>query len=59
MFWLILCAVVLVVLPVVLRIFAEEGPDGGVVHLSGEDGDSTGDDDPDIMLAAGTGEMAA
>lgn len=58
MFWFVLAVVVLVILPAACALIPE-GHDNGYVHNSGEGRDGTGDDDPDIMLAAGTGKMAA
>ena len=50
MLWLVLCAVILIVLPAACA-FIPEGHDNGYVHHSGEDKDSTGDDEG-VMLAA-------
>jgi hypothetical protein len=50
--WLFVAALVL--LPVVLRIWAEEGPDNETVHHSGDENQldaGTDDEDPDLTLA--------
>jgi hypothetical protein len=49
-FWLVLSAILLIVLPAACA-FIPEGHDNGYVHHSGEDNDSA-DDDEGVMLAA-------
>lgn len=50
MFWILLCAVVLVVLPAACALIPE-GYDNGYVHHSGENEPGT-DDDEGVALAA-------
>jgi hypothetical protein len=50
MFWILLCALVLIVLPVACALIPE-GHDNGYTHSSGEDKDSAGDDEG-VALAA-------
>lgn len=51
--WL-LPLIALTILPIVLRLFAEDGPDNGVVHYSGGEDEppDSRDGDPDVPLAA-------